>query len=131
MVANQRVLLSLKVNRRPRLRLKSQSKILQVSSKLLLMPLSSRATSKSTKERRWRVRSLIRNLLTLVTILILERSNLKRAATCHQRVRLRNPKFTKLNSKLKPKHPLMKRQSMRIPLLLKLRTWINSTFRKA
>jgi hypothetical protein len=119
------------VKRRPRLTLKSESKILQISSKLLLRHLSSQATSKASKVRRWRARKLIRNLLTLVTMLTLERSNLKRAATCHQRVRLRNPKFTKLNSKLKPKLPLMKRQSMRIPLLLKLRTRFNSTFRKA
>jgi hypothetical protein len=74
---------------------------------------------------------LIRNLLILVTMLTLERSNLKMAATCHQRVRLRNPRFRKLNSKLRPKLPLQKRQRKRIPLLLKLRTRIKLTFRKA
>jgi hypothetical protein len=120
------------VTRRPRLKLKSESKILQISSKLMLRPLSSQATSKAIKVRRWRARNLIRNLLILVAMLTLLGSMLKRAAACHRRVRLRNPRFRKLNSKLRPNVPLQKRQSKRIPLLLKLRTTrCYSTFRKA
>ena len=135
MVASQRVLLCLKDwkrRRRPRLRVRQcQSKILQVSYRPLLKPVGSQNNSQAAKLKSWRVRNLIRNLPTLVLMLTSERSYLKMAATCHKKVRLRSPKFRKFSSKLKPYLPLKKRESMRIPILLKLRNRWRSTFRKA
>ena len=110
----------------------SQPKILQISSRLLPMSLSSRATPKATKLKRLRLRDLIMNLPTLVPMLTSKISMIIMAATFCQRDRLSSQMFRFLNSKINPNQPLKKKkQSMRRLLLLKLRALLKSTFRIA
>ena len=133
MVVSHRVLMnSLNKRRRRRMRQISQPKILQISSRLLPMSLSSRATPKATKLKRLRLRDLIMNLPTLVPMLTSKISMIIMAATFCQRDRLSSQMFRFLNSKINPNQPLKKKkQSMRRLLLLKLRALLNSTFRIA
>lgn len=109
MIPHLRLLLGLKSRRKPRLRLRCTLRILLISSKLLLMPLSSQPPSKPSKLKRWRVRDQMRNFLILVTMPILKTQNLMKAAACHLRISQRRPKLIKLNSKLKPNLNLKKR----------------------
>jgi hypothetical protein len=133
MVVSHRVLMnSLNKRRRRRMRQISQPKILQISSRLLPMSLSSRATPKATKLKRLRLRDLIMNLPTLVPMLTSKISMIIMAATFCQRDRLSSQMFRFLNSKINPNQPLKKKkQSMRRLLLLKLRALLKSTFRIA
>ena len=133
MVVSHRVLMnSLNKRRRRRMRQISQPKILQISSRLLPMSLSSRATPKATKLKRLRLRDLIMNLPTLVPMLTSKISMIIMAATFCQRDRLSSQMFRFLNSKINLNQPLKKKkQSMRRLLLLKLRALLKSTFRIA